>query len=65
MIPRCWIFCDSSNNLIRRLDLGTLTVTTLAGTGEPGFQDGPAAQVKMNRPWGLVLDNQGNVIFCD
>jgi hypothetical protein len=48
-------------------------VTTLAGTGEGGWNDGtdaagqprPAAEVQLNRPMGLALDRKGGLVFAD
>jgi sugar lactone lactonase YvrE len=32
------------------------TITALAGSGEPGFADGPAATARFDRPWGISVD---------
>lgn len=40
-------------------------VNTLAGSGQPGYQDGPGATAKFSIIWGIVLDQQGNVFVAD
>ena len=59
----CLYFCDNDNQRIRKVDLATQTVSTVAGTGEEGFQDGPAAQAKVNYPTGLVYDAAHNCLY--
>jgi sugar lactone lactonase YvrE len=48
---------DTSNNRIRRIDRSTGLVTTIAGTGLPGFSgdNGPASQAELNEPQALAL----------
>lgn len=49
---------DLENHAIRRIDLSTHVVTTIAGTGEQAMtfhQGGPARQVALNSPWALAL----------
>lgn len=41
------------------------TVTVLAGSGEEGLQDGPAAEARFSSPMGLALDEQGRVYVAD
>ena len=41
------------------------TVTTLAGTGAKGFQDGPGATAILNDPCGIVSMPDGTVVFSD
>jgi sugar lactone lactonase YvrE len=41
------------------------TVTTLAGSGERGFQDGPAMEARFQAPAGLAADGAGNVYVAD
>lgn len=41
---------DFGNNLIRKIDLTTNTVTTLAGTGVAGLTNGAATVAKFNKP---------------
>ena len=42
---------DSNNNCIRALDLGSFTLTTLAGVcGSSGYADGPGASAMFNSP---------------
>jgi sugar lactone lactonase YvrE len=53
---------DTENHLIRRLDLDTRTVETIAGTGRQGTairQWAPARELSLNSPWDLCLvDNR-------
>ncbi len=44
---------DTYNNKLKRYDPATGRVTTFAGTGAPGHQDGPAAQATFDEPGGL------------
>ncbi|HEX7104075.1 MAG TPA: alkyl hydroperoxide reductase [Nitrolancea sp.] len=49
---------DKSNHAIRRVDLKTRNVTTIAGTGELGMsyaQGGPARSIDLRSPWDLSL----------
>ncbi len=40
-------------------------VTTLAGTGEPGYRDGPALNAEFDVPIGVDVDIKGNVYIVD
>src|SRR6476660_6185113 len=45
-------FCDLDNQRIRRLDLSTKRLTTIAGNGEKGYRGdgGPAVDASLNMP---------------
>ncbi len=48
---------DTENHAIRAVDLETRTVTTVAGTGELGYnrdRGGPGPDMTLNSPWDLV-----------
>jgi len=55
---------DAGNHAIRRITPAG-EVTTLAGTGEPGFADGPGRQARFNNPWAIAVDGAGNVYVAD
>jgi len=57
---------DGGNNLVRRVDLATGTITTFAGTGTSGFSGdgGPATAAEMSSPGGLAVD-LGNLYIGD
>lgn len=55
---------DYQNHRIRKLTPDG-QLTTLAGTGEAGFRDGPAAQALFANPRGLAVDAEGGVIVVD
>jgi DNA-binding beta-propeller fold protein YncE len=40
-------------------------VSTLAGTGEEGHQDGAGTVAQFRLPWGLAVDGDGNIIVAD
>lgn len=54
---------DSGNNVIRKIDLGTNTVTTLAGNGTAGYADGTGTAAQFNSPGSMVLDSSGDYIY--
>jgi sugar lactone lactonase YvrE len=54
---------DFSNHRIRKISGGA--VTTLAGTGEPGYLDGPGGAAQLFHPIGLVLGAAGRLIVAD
>ncbi len=61
-------FCEFSNHIIRRMDLKTTTVSTVAGTGrQAGFagDGGPATKALMNQPHELRFDDRGNYYISD
>jgi len=42
-----------------------VTVTTVAGTGEYGFTNGPANSATFGSPKGITIDKAGNIYICD
>jgi sugar lactone lactonase YvrE len=58
---------DTNHGRIRRVDAGTGIITTVAGTGPPGFSGdgGPATSAALNVPNGVALDGLGNLYIAD
>ncbi|MDX9870814.1 MAG: stalk domain-containing protein [Clostridia bacterium] len=54
---------DTGNHAIRKIAGGK--VTTLAGTGQPGYKDGTGKDARFNSPAGLVIDAKGNLYVAD
>ena len=55
---------DTFNHRIRKVTPAGL-VTTIAGTGAAGFQDGPVATAKFNYPYGIAVDSSANIYVAD
>ena len=57
----------STDNRIRKVDAETGIITTIAGTGSPGFggDGGPATEGRLKSPEGLALDSDGNIFIAD
>ncbi|NIS59271.1 MAG: hypothetical protein GTO13_00740 [Proteobacteria bacterium] len=51
------------NNVIRKISKGI--VSTVAGTGNPGFKDGPGKEAEFNSPMALAVDPRGNIYVSD
>ena len=60
-----WLLIDSGNHLLRRVDVQTMLVSTLAGTGIGGFSDGPVATAQLNGPAGMAVEASGTVLIAD
>jgi len=60
-------FSDYAHNCIRKINNSTNIITTVAGTGIAGSAtDGAAAtSARLNSPYGLKVDINGNIFFCD
>lgn len=56
-------FGDPGNNRLRKISNGT--VSTVAGTGAAGFNDGAAGAAVFNNPFGLAMDPAGNLYIAD
>jgi DNA-binding beta-propeller fold protein YncE len=55
---------DYSNHTIRRLDVATRTVITLAGmAGAYGLADGVGSAARFNGPYGITTDTAGTVLY--
>ena len=50
---------DDRNHNIRRIDLATREVSTVAGNGARGFRDGVGTNAQFYRPWGIDIARSG------
>jgi hypothetical protein len=56
--------CEREGHAVRKVDSRGI-ITTLAGTGEKGYVDGPAGQARFNGPKAIRCDRDGNVYVVD
>ena len=66
-------FADNSNNRVGKIDAKTGFISTIAGNGTGGVfsrngdwgDGGPATSAIVNAPWGIGLDNAGDLYITD
>lgn len=58
---------DTGNNVIRKIDTSTGTISTFAGNGAAGYSGdgGPATSAALSGPWGVAIDSNRNVFIAD
>lgn len=58
---------EVANHRVRRLDLATGRISTVAGTGEPGYSGdgGLATAATMNEPYEVRFDRAGNIYVVE
>jgi streptogramin lyase len=59
--------CEVDNHVIRRLDLRSGRITTVAGNARRGYSGdgGPALEASLNQPYEIRFDRQGNMYFVE
>ncbi len=60
-------FCEIGNHVVRRMDLRSRKVTTMAGNGRQGNSGdgGPALEAALGEPYEVRFDPAGNMFFVD
>ena len=58
---------DEGHNRIRKVDVSTGIITTVAGNGTPGHSGdgGPATSAQLLQPLGVAFDKAGNFYIAD
>ena len=58
---------ESANHCVRRIDVRSGIITTVAGSAEPGYggDGGPAARATFNQPYALDVDANGDLYIVD
>ena len=59
------LVADKYNHRIRAVDPRSGAVSTLAGSGAEGADDGDAAAASFYRPCGIAVDAQGGILVAD
>src|SRR5438105_1462736 len=58
---------ERDNHVIRKVDMKSGVISTVAGTGTPGFggDGGPGAKAQLRQPHCILLDRDGTLLICD
>lgn len=61
------IFSDANNNVVRKLNVSSGSISTIAGNGSAGYSGdgGAATSATLNNPQGLALDSSGDLFIAD
>jgi streptogramin lyase len=58
---------DMKNHAVRKIDLKSGIISTIAGTGEAGYSGdgGPANKAQLKQPHSIQFDSAGDLFICD
>jgi sugar lactone lactonase YvrE len=58
---------ERDNHVVRKVDRASGVLSTVAGTGVPGFagDGGPASRAQLRQPHSIVLGGDGRLLICD
>jgi streptogramin lyase len=58
---------DMSNHAVRKIEMSSRVIRTIAGTGQPGYSGdgGPAVQAQFKQPHSIQFGPQGELFVCD
>ena len=58
---------ERDNHVIRKVDMKTGIISTVAGTGMAGFSGdgGPGTKAQLRQPHSIVMDRDGTILICD
>jgi streptogramin lyase len=58
---------DMRNHAVRRVDAKTMIITTVAGTGAPGYSGdgGPGTRAQLNQPHSIQFGPDGRLYICE
>jgi len=60
-------FAEMQNHVVRRVDARTRIISTVAGTGQPGFSGdgGAAGKAQLRQPHSIAFAPDGSLLICD
>ncbi len=60
-------FAERDNNVVRKVDMKTGIISTVAGTGVAGYSGdgGPGAKAQLRQPHCILRDREGSLLICD
>lgn len=58
-----YFISDTGNNVIRMINMSSGNVTTVAGSGAQGSNDGVSANAQFNGPRGIAIDSTGKILY--
>jgi DNA-binding beta-propeller fold protein YncE len=58
---------ERDNHVVRKVDMKTATISTVAGTGVAGFggDGGPGNKAQLRQPHSILFDRAGRLLICD
>ena len=58
---------ERDSHVVRKVDVRSHVITTIAGTGTPGFSGdgGPASRAQLRMPHSIAFDRDGALLICD
>ena len=57
------VFVEMRNHLIRKVDMKTGIISTVAGTGQEGYKDGPHDAAQFKQPHSIAIDDKTDTLY--